>query len=112
MELISDFGPITEKGLAKIFGLAFSSVSDLVRKLTDLGLIESSDRVRGKPLELTIKGKECLEKLKQVSAIRFRYLFDSLEDVDGQALETVFDKMNRNAEAAVQKLVFDRYSGE
>src|SRR5206468_7650130 len=57
LELVNDFGPITEKGLCKIFGLSFSSVSDLLKKLRQAGFIE--DKARGKPLRLTEKGKRC-----------------------------------------------------
>ena len=112
LELISDFAPITEKALAKIFGLAFSSVSDLVRGLKELDFIDSSDKIRGQPLALTPKGRAALEKLKQVSATRFTYLMESLDESDLQALMRVFDKMDRNAGATVQKFVFDRYDAE
>lgn len=112
LELIENFSPITEKGLAKVFGIAFSSVSDLVHKLIDLELIDSTERGRGKPLELTPKGRECLQRLMQSSSNRYGYLLDFMQDDDFQMLENLFDKMDKNAAAMVQKIVFDRYSAD
>ena|SRR5712664_3776548 len=107
LELVTDFGPITEKGLCKIFGLSFSSVSDMLKKLTQDGLI--GDKARGKPLVLTEKGKKWLQSLKQTSATRFEYMFESFSLKEWDTLFNLFKKVEKNAERYVQQLVFDRY---
>lgn len=108
LELINDFTPITEKGLCKIFGIPFSSLSEMIKKLSDMGLIKS-ERARGKPLALTHKGVELLKSLKQRSAIRFGYLFESFSDQDCEQLVNLFNKIDKNAERCVQQFVFGRY---
>ena len=113
LELVSDFGPITEKGLCKIFGLSFSSVSDIVKKLRDKSLIECADKNRGKPLTLTKEGKTKLEEIKRSSATRFSYLFespDTLTEEEWRVLMKLLEKMDKNAERHIQRFIFDRYS--
>ena len=109
LELISDFGPITEKGLCKIFGISFSSVGDIVKKLTEVGLVEA-DRGRGQPIELTKHGKERLEELKEASAVRFGYLFEGLTDKEAELFQKIMEKVEKNADRCVQQFVFDRYT--
>ena len=64
LELIQDYPPMTEKGLCKIFGLSPSSVSDIVKNLCEKGLIDTSEKSRGKPLELTPEGVRKLNEIK------------------------------------------------
>ncbi|MCW5552133.1 MAG: hypothetical protein KIS67_08190 [Verrucomicrobiae bacterium] len=111
LELISDFGPITEKGLCKIFGISFSSVGDIVKKLTQANLVEA-DRGRGQPLELTKHGKQRLEQIKEVSAVRFGYLLEGLTEKEQEAFLGIMAKVDKNAEQYVQRLVFDRYTAK
>lgn len=108
LELISDFGPITERGLGKVFGLSPSSVSDMLQHLCELGLIDIKDKARGKPLILSKLGEERLRSIKQISATRFGYLFERLEDDDWAALDRIFTQVDKNAERYVNMLVFDR----
>ena len=110
LELINDFGPITEKGLCKVFGLQFSSISDIVNRLTEKGFIEKQGGTRGKPLALTETGRKRLTKLKQDSAVRLGYLFSTLEKQDEDSLISVFNKIDKAAAKHVNELVFDRYS--
>jgi len=113
LELINDFAPITEKGLCKIFGLSFSSVSDLIKNLAEKGVIDTSEKMRGKPLALTDSGLQTLERLKQMSAARLIYLFESQEssvtEQEAEIMLNIFKKIEKNAERHVQQLVFDRY---
>jgi DNA-binding MarR family transcriptional regulator len=108
LELISDFGPITEKGLCKIFGLSFSSVSDIVKKFVSLGLIKE-EKERGEPLVLTEGGKKRLATLKQASATRFNFLFEGLDEKEQKELHKIFLKVDKNVERNVQQLVFGRF---
>ncbi len=110
LELINDFGPITEKGLSKVFGLQFSSISDIVNRLTEKGLVEKQSGTRGKPLTLTETGRRRLTKLKQDSGVRLGYLFSTLNEVDEKSLLSVFSKIDKAAAKHVNELVFDRYS--
>ena len=114
LELISDFPPITEKGLCKILGLSFSSVGELVKQLVQKGTIDPSEKARGKPLVLTKCGEQILKRLKERSAARLSYLFDStnnpLTDSEIEILKKIFRKVENNVEHQVQTLVFDRYT--
>ena len=112
LELIEDLGPVTEKGLGKIFGLASSSVSELITKLGQWGLIDMTLKARGKPLKLTRKGKEKLLELKQVSSTRYTYLFEGLDDSQVAPLAKIFAKIDENAGHFLEKMVFDRYSAQ
>ena len=102
LEIIASLAPITEKGLCKIFGLSFSSVSELTKKLEDAGFVETG-KVRGQPLALTGKGKEKLQELKKTSANRFEYLFDGFTDPMWDQLLALFNKVEENAERHVQR---------
>ena len=110
MELISDFAPITEKGLCKIFGLSFSSVSDLIKRLDKKGILDVSEKTRGMPLELTAQGKNVLGKLKETSSARFDYLFQVLTPEEEEVLGDILKRIDTSAEKTIQQLVFDRYS--
>ena len=112
LELINDFSPITEKGLCKVLGIAFSSASDVVKRLIELGLVDSSDKSRGTPLALTAAGKEKLTRIKATSATRFAYLFENLNKRDIAMLEKVLKKIDNSAGETIQRLVFDRYAGD
>ena len=109
LELIHDFTPITEKTLSKIFGVPFSSVSDIVERLEKLELIAPSEEGRGKPLVLTKEGELRLEKLKQNSAVRLNFLFESLPEEDWKTLSRIYEKIDQNAAQAVQSQVFGRF---
>src|SRR5882672_5108333 len=104
LELVEGFGPITEKGLCKIFGLSFSSISDIIKKLGEADLLDKSEKARGKPLALTKKGQQTLEDLKKVSAKRFEYLFESFSDEEWKDLMRLFDKVQKNVERYTQRL--------
>ena len=112
LELINDFSPITEKGLSKVLGVAFSSVSDIVKRLSELGLIDTSEKSRGSPLALTASGKDKLARIKAISATRFEYLFENLSEQDIDKLENILKKIDKSAEETIQRLVFDRYTSD
>jgi DNA-binding MarR family transcriptional regulator len=112
LEIIESLDPITEKALCKIFGLSFSSVAELTKKLTDAGLIDAEGKARGKPLVLTKKGEQTLHNIKKISASRFEYLFESFSDEEWERLLRVFQKVEKNVDNYVQRLVFDRYPSE
>jgi DNA-binding MarR family transcriptional regulator len=109
LEIIESLAPITEKALCKIFGLSFSSVAELTKKLSDAGLIDTAGKARGKALALTEKGAKTLENIKKVSANRFEYLFDSFSENEWKQLLALFQKVEKNVENSVQRLVFDHY---
>jgi DNA-binding MarR family transcriptional regulator len=106
MELINDYPPITEKSLTKIFGLSFSSVADILKKLREMEVIEPPEKGRGKPLALTKQGKERLESLKTISSARYAYLFESVTDKEWDFLLAIFKKMEDSVENHIQRLVF------
>ncbi|HRY51436.1 MAG TPA: MarR family winged helix-turn-helix transcriptional regulator [Candidatus Paceibacterota bacterium] len=108
LEVIENLKPITEKALCKIFGLSFSSVAELTKKLSDAGLIDSGAKARGKALALSGKGTKTLEDLKKISASRFEYLFESFSETEWEQLLKLFGKVEKNVENHVQRLVFDR----
>ena len=112
LELISDFSPITEKQLGKIFGLAPSSVSDLVKRLRDAGLVDLSSKARGKPLELTAKGRTTYEGLRKQEAKRYESLFDSFTPEEWDVVYRLLEKIEKKAEKAIQNDVFRRFSEE
>jgi DNA-binding MarR family transcriptional regulator len=112
LEIIESLAPITEKALCKIFGLSFSSVAELTKKLSDAGLIDTAAKARGKALALTKKGEQTLRTLKKISASRFEYLFDSFSDDEWDRLLRLFQKVEKNVENYVQRLVFDRYPAD
>ncbi|MFZ2643689.1 MAG: hypothetical protein WA117_22045 [Verrucomicrobiia bacterium] len=112
LELIKDFAPITEKSLCKIFGLSFSSINDIVKRLAEMRLIDTSDKTRGKPLILTELGVAKLAKLKEASITRFGYLLDSMTEEEWIPLRKILEKIDKNAERTIQQMVFDRYSSD
>jgi|ERR1035437_802759 DNA-binding MarR family transcriptional regulator len=108
LEVIAEYGPVTEKSLGKILGMAPSSVSDHIDKLGGLGLLAAREEGRGKPLGLSDKGKSTLSEIKRVSASRYGYLFAGLDPAQTKALITIFTAVEKNAEDAIQKLVFQK----
>ena len=114
LELIGDYGPITEKGLCNALGLSFSSIGELVKNLGRKGAVDTSEKIRGEPLRLTKQGKELLKHLKLMSSLRFQYLFDSPDDPltenEHKVLMQVFQKVESNADRHLQQEVFDRYT--
>src|SRR4051812_13140339 len=61
LQVLSEFGAQTEAGLARILGLAPSSVSELVRKLIEYRVVEKRETGgdgRQKPVGLTNAGEE------------------------------------------------------
>jgi DNA-binding MarR family transcriptional regulator len=112
LEIIESLAPITEKGLCKIFGLSFSSIAEVTKKLAEAGLVDTAEKARGRPLALTSKGAQTLADLKRVSANRFEYLFESFSDQEWKLLMRLFAKVEKNVERCVQRLVFDRYPAD
>jgi DNA-binding MarR family transcriptional regulator len=106
MELINDYPPITEKSLTKIFGLSFSSASDILKRLKELDIVDIREKGRGKPLALTEQGKERLESIKALSSARYAYLFETVTEDEWKILLKVFKKMEDNVEQHIQKFVF------
>jgi DNA-binding MarR family transcriptional regulator len=108
LELIQDFGPITEKGICKVFGIGFSTASDLLDRLGTDGLLDEGELGRGKALQLTEEGRRRLDELKRLSATRFGYLFEGLSESDWESLTEIFKKADLNASTWVSRLVFGR----
>lgn len=99
MEQFSTGAPVTETVLADVFGLATSSASDLVRKLVAKDTIDKgSDDVdaRQRPLTLTKKGREILDKIKANSAERYDYLLAGLNATQQKAMAEVLGQMKTN----------------
>ncbi len=115
LELIHGFPPITNSKLSTIFGLSASSVSEMVKRLMEDGLVEAErdrDRAtrdgREKPLRLTTEGQEYLTELKQSGSARFDYLFKGIEPAKWRELLPLLCDIDQAAEAQVQDTIFRR----
>jgi DNA-binding MarR family transcriptional regulator len=113
LELIHGFAPITRKDLGIIFGMSASSVSDMVRRLADDGLVGETPAVAGadareKPLVLTGPGEEFLDALRRQNAVRYRYLFDSVSADEWRVLTGLLDKIDAAAKRQVDEMVFGK----
>lgn len=118
LELISGFSAegVTEKTLSRIFGLSPSSVSDLIRHLTECKLVEKEtgeDAItRGRPLKLTAKGETQLKAIKASDAARFAFLlskFDGYSDEEKRIVNKFLDDVHDAATTAVNERIFDKY---
>jgi len=111
LELIHGFAPITRKDLGVIFGMSASSVSDMVRRLVDDGLVteeKASGDAREKPLALTEQGTAYLDSVRKQNAIRYRYLFDSVTPDEWRTLTDILDKVDAAARRQVDEMIFGK----
>lgn len=113
LELIEAFPKIdiTEKKLSIIFGLSPSSINDIIKRLTESGLLEKEadeeDITRGRALHLTKKGTEQLKKFKVSGAARYAYLFSLINDDEWDSLGKLLDKVDDSTTDAIKKNIFD-----
>ena len=113
LEILGEFGPVTEAGLSKVFGLSPSSLAELVRKLLDSGMVvkgKDENDARQKPLVLTDEGEEFLEELRDDTLQRAKYLLADLSPDDVKAATTVFSKMHASATRRVKMMIFGQYA--
>jgi len=111
LELIHGFAPITRKDLGIIFGMSPSSVSDMVRRLGDDGLVteeKAGNDAREKPLALTERGAAYLDSVRKQNAIRYRYLFDSVTPDEWRTLTAILDKVDAAARRQVDEMIFGK----
>ena len=113
MQIVSDFGPVTEKELAMIFGLSPSVINELIGRLADLDYVDKSARSetdnRVKPLSLTQTGLDILARAKSAMAQRFEYLLASLNEEEQKDLIPILEKINECASAKVRESIFNEY---
>ena len=105
LEACNEF-PLTEKDLARLFGLSPSSVNDLVARLAEEKLLTKPEGSRGKPLLLTKAGSLQLAKMRQATARRMEYLFESIEDQELNAMVPMLEKIGANARRFIETEVF------
>ncbi len=113
LEILGEFGPVTEAGFSKIFGLSPSSLAELVRKLLDSGMaMKGKDEkdARQKPLVLTAQGQEFLAELREDTLQRAKYLLADLSPDDVKAATAVFTKMHSSATRRVKMMIFGQYT--
>ncbi len=113
LDLVNGFPPITRKALGIIFGMSASSVSDMVRRLIDEGLVAERETAEGgdareKPLVLTEQGERYLEELKQREAVRYRYLFEGISPEEWRGLIGLLEKVDAAATRQVNEMIFGK----
>lgn len=107
LKLLEQFpGQVTETTLRKTFDLHYSQVGQMVKRLSEGGLLEKHGR--GKPIELTAKGVEAAEKLQVTLGLRFAYAFRSFKPDDFRNLSYLLRKMYGDARKQVENRLFDR----
>ena len=117
LELVEEFTqyfPVTESDVGKVFGLSPSSVSDLVGRLSKHALlrkeVDEKGHTRSKPLQVTQKGRRELERGRRGGAARFAYLFaDISTGSDWRAAMRLLDMVDSAATRAVRKHIFGQY---
>ena len=113
LEILSEFGPLTETELGKIFGLASSSVTELVRKLDEAEVIQKRQKSekdnRERPLTLTTGGKQTLGEVKRNAANRFKYVFADFTPSDFQSFNSLVSRMRQAVTRQLRLQLFNEY---
>ena len=113
LELTSNYAPVTEKELGKIFGMSTSSINDLVEKLVVGKLLDKNRKNEGdkreKIITVTETGKEVLKEIKSSATIRFQYLLNRFNDDELKQLINLLEKINESTDESLRALIFQQY---
>lgn len=110
LEIISQFGPVTETELRTILGMSPSLVSQVIKQMTDRGLVtkQSGTDARCKPLGLTTLGTASLKNIREKSAKRYEFLLAKLTEPEQKHLALLVQKISQGVSECVNQEVFNR----
>ncbi len=95
---------ITEKTLCKLFGMQYSQVGQMVKRLTGFGVLEKPGR--GKGLRLVTNSASVIEDLDRIQANKFMPLCKGLTDEEFHQLINILQKVHKTAQAMFEDRMF------
>ncbi|AQQ71429.1 homoprotocatechuate degradation operon regulator, HpaR [Limihaloglobus sulfuriphilus] len=113
LELADNYDSLTEKELGIIFGMATSSVNDLVEKLVHAGLIEKHRNENGdsreKLIKLTEEGADELSEIKKFGSKRYEYLVSRFQESELEGFIDYLKLVDESVGSSMRSIIFQQY---